>query len=65
MKLKTLKSASKRFKRTKFGLFKRKKSNLRHILTKKSTNYKRNLRKKILLSPYDKKKVVSFFPYGI
>ncbi|ABJ90557.1 50S ribosomal protein L35 [Buchnera aphidicola] len=62
-KIKTLRSASKRFKKTASGLFKRKKANLRHILTKKNTNYKRCLRKKIILSLSDYKKVLLFLPY--
>ena len=44
-KLKTKKSVSKRFKITKNGYFKHKKSHLSHILTKKSQNRKRKLRK--------------------
>lgn len=64
-KMKTLCSASKRFKKTKFGNFKRKKTNLRHLLTKKTSSYKRHLRNKVLLSPFDKKRVISFFPYRI
>ena len=44
IKLKTNKSASKRFKRMKNGNFKHKQSHLRHILTKKSTKRKRQLR---------------------
>jgi large subunit ribosomal protein L35 len=43
-KLKTNKSAAKRFKRTAKGGFKRSHSHLRHILTKKSSNRKRQLR---------------------
>lgn len=44
MKIKTHKSAYKRFKKTKNGLFKHKQSHLRHILTKKSSKRKRQLR---------------------
>lgn len=62
-KMKTLKSATKRFKITASGRFKRKQSNLRHILTKKTSNKKRNLRKKILSSNADKMQIRSFFPY--
>ncbi|GMO33253.1 MAG: 50S ribosomal protein L35 [Termitinemataceae bacterium] len=43
-KMKTRKSASKRFSFTGTGKVKYKKSGLRHILTKKSTKRKRNLR---------------------
>ncbi|QCI25892.1 50S ribosomal protein L35 [Buchnera aphidicola] len=62
-KLKTLKSAAKRFKSIKSGKFKRKQSNLRHILTKKTSNRKRHLRSKILVSYADQRHVQSFFPY--
>jgi large subunit ribosomal protein L35 len=43
-KLKTNRGAAKRFKRTASGGFKRKQSHLRHILTKKSSKRKRQLR---------------------
>ena len=42
-KIKTVRGAAKRFKKTASGGFKRKQSHLRHILTKKSTKRKRNL----------------------
>jgi large subunit ribosomal protein L35 len=44
-KMKTKKAASKRFTLTASGKVKYKKMNLRHILTKKSSKRKRNLRK--------------------
>jgi large subunit ribosomal protein L35 len=44
MKIKTHKSAYKRFKKTKNGNFKHKQSFLRHILTKKTSKRKRQLR---------------------
>ena len=44
-KMKTKKAAAKRFSITASGKVKYKKMNLRHILTKKSTKRKRNLRK--------------------
>ncbi|CAL4319008.1 50S ribosomal protein L35 [Buchnera aphidicola] len=62
-KMKTLKSASKRFKVTASGQFKRKQSNLRHILTKKTSHRKRHLRPKIIISKGDKSYMQSFFPY--
>lgn len=43
-KIKTLRGAAKRFKKTASGGFKRKQSYLRHILTKKTTKRKRHLR---------------------
>ncbi|CAL4318972.1 50S ribosomal protein L35 [Buchnera aphidicola] len=62
-KLKTLKSASKRFKKTSSGKFKRKQANLRHILTKKTKKKKRHLRLKKIVSQSNNKAVKSFFPY--
>ncbi len=44
-KMKTKKAAAKRFTLTANGKVKYKKMNLRHILTKKTTKRKRNLRK--------------------
>ena len=43
-KIKTRRSAAKRFSQTGSGKFKRRRQNLRHILTKKSTKRKRGLR---------------------
>ncbi|WP_422667084.1 50S ribosomal protein L35 [Buchnera aphidicola] len=63
-KMKTLKSAAKRFKQTASGKFKRKQANLRHILTKKTTSKKRHLRSKIIVSKGDADRVKSFFPYA-
>ncbi|XRX42521.1 MAG: 50S ribosomal protein L35 [Buchnera aphidicola (Eriosoma harunire)] len=62
-KIKTLRSASKRFKQIASGMFKRKQANLRHLLTKKNTKNKRHLRAKVALSKEDMKSVISFFPY--
>lgn len=44
-KMKTKRAAAKRFSLTANGKVKYKKMNLRHILTKKTTKRKRNLRK--------------------
>ncbi|BBI01116.1 50S ribosomal protein L35 [Buchnera aphidicola (Nipponaphis monzeni)] len=62
-KIKTLKSASKRFKKTSSGQFKRKRANLRHILTKKNKNYKRHMKLHTIVSKNDFKKVKLFLPY--
>lgn len=43
-KLKTNRGVYKRFKRTKNGIYKHKQSHLRHILTKKTSKRKRQLR---------------------
>ena len=55
-KLKTHSGAKKRFKITGSGL-KRKRSNKSHILTKRSTKNKRQLRGTVPISKSDKKKV--------
>jgi large subunit ribosomal protein L35 len=64
-KMKTKKSAAKRYSFTGTGKVKYKKQNLRHILTKKSAKRKRNLRHGGILSgdnvPEIKKRLL---PYG-
>jgi large subunit ribosomal protein L35 len=64
-KMKTKKSAAKRFSFTATGKVKYKKQNLRHILTKKSTKRKRGLRQAGFLSddnvPVIRKQLL---PYG-
>lgn len=64
-KMKTKKAAAKRYSLTASGKVKYKKMNLRHILTKKTTKRKRNLRKSGYVSPVAtgqiKKKLL---PYG-
>jgi len=64
-KMKTKKSAAKRYTFTGTGKVKYKKQNLRHILTKKSSKRKRGLRHSGILSkenvPVIKKKLL---PYG-
>ena len=63
-KMKTRKAASKRYSFTGTGKVKYKKQGLRHILTKKSTKRKRNLRKTGLLSEAETAKVRKMLPYG-
>ncbi len=58
MKLKTKKSAAKRFKLTGSGKIKRGHSHHSHILTKKSPKRKRNLRKADLVSDSDLTRVL-------
>jgi large subunit ribosomal protein L35 len=64
-KMKTKKSAAKRYSFTGSGKVKYKKQNLRHILTKKSTKRKRGLRHTGILSsdnvPVIRKQLL---PYG-
>ncbi len=56
-KMKTNRSAAKRFKKTGTGRFKRRQSNLRHILTKKSPKRKRQLGTSRLVSKADEARV--------
>ena len=56
-KLKTNKAASKRFKKTASGKFKRSKQGARHLLTDKSSKRKRSLRGSTLLDPTDVKRL--------
>lgn len=61
-KMKSNSSAKKRFKKTASGEFKREKAFKSHILTKKSSKRKRNLRKKTLIAQVDKKSVQRMLP---
>jgi large subunit ribosomal protein L35 len=56
-KLKSNRAAMKRFKKTGTGKIRRSKAYASHILTKKSTKRKRNLRKSGTISPQDQKRV--------
>lgn len=62
-KMKTRKSYAKRFSYTGTGKLKYKKQGLRHILTKKSTKRKRNLRHMAILSACDAKRARTMMPY--
>jgi large subunit ribosomal protein L35 len=62
-KMKTRKSAAKRYKVTATGKVLYKKQGLRHILTKKSSKRKRNLRKAGVLSEAEVKKIKTLLPY--
>ena len=64
-KMKSNRSAAKKFSLTGTGKVKYKKMNLRHILTKKTTKRKRNLRHSGILSEADSAKVrKQMLPYG-
>jgi len=63
-KLKTNRSASKRFKRTAGGGFKRSRSHLRHILTKKSSKRKRHLRGTTMVHDTDNARLRQMMPYS-
>lgn len=56
-KMKSNRGASKTFKKTASGKFKRKKAYKSHILTSKTTKRKRSLRKKTLVSASEQKRV--------
>ncbi len=62
-KIKTNKGALKRFKRTGGGRLLRSKAFASHILTKKSSKRKRNLRKSTLVDKTDAKRVARLLPY--
>lgn len=63
-KLKTHKSASKRFKVTKNGKVLRKKAYNRHLKTTKSAKKKRHLRKTTLVASVEARKVKEMLPYA-
>ncbi|MDD7416638.1 MAG: 50S ribosomal protein L35 [Treponemataceae bacterium] len=64
-KMKTKKAAAKRFSMTGSGKVKYKKMNLRHILTKKASKRKRQLRASGILSDADSARVrKQLLPYG-
>ena len=63
-KIKTNRGAAKRFKTTGTGKVVRNKAFSSHILTKKSTKRKRNLRKSGLVDSTNLKQVAKLIPYG-
>ena len=63
-KMKTRKSASKRYKVTGSGKVAYKKMGLRHILTKKSSKRKMHLRHSGILSEVEQKRAKSMLPYA-
>ncbi len=62
-KMKTNRGAAKRFKATGSGKIRRSKAFTSHILTKKSSKRKRNLRKSGLIDAADTKAVQRMLPY--
>lgn len=62
-KLKTKRSAAKRFKVTGTGKLKRFKAYKSHILTKKSSKTKRNLRKATIVDESNAKTMKKILPY--
>ena len=62
-KMKTSRAAAKRFKVTGSGKLKRNKAYKRHILTKKTTKRKRNLRKATMTDSTNSKVMKKILPY--
>ncbi|MCR5502455.1 MAG: 50S ribosomal protein L35 [Lachnospiraceae bacterium] len=62
-KMKTNRSAAKRFKVTGSGKLKRNKAYKQHILTKKTTKRKRNLRQSAMTDPTNEKNMKKILPY--
>jgi large subunit ribosomal protein L35 len=63
-KIKTVRGAAKRFKKTGKGGFKHKHANLRHILTKKTTKLTRGLRMPKYVDKTNEAAVKKMMPYG-
>lgn len=63
-KMKTNKSAAKRFSFTASGKVKKKKAGLRHFMRRKKTKTKRNLRNRAYVDKTDVSKVKVLLPYG-
>ena len=62
-KIKTSRAAAKRFKKTGTGKLKRMKAYKSHILTKKTTKTKRNLRKATITDATNAKVMKKILPY--
>ncbi len=63
-KLKTLKSAAKRFKITKKGKILRWKAGRRHLLSKKARKKKLSLKQKEIVAAVNVKTIKRLLPYG-
>ena len=63
-KIKTRKSAAKRFRKTGTGKFKYKKQATRHILTKKTAKRKRSLRHPDVISDAEVPRLRKLLPYA-
>ena len=62
-KIKTNRGAAKRFRKTGSGRIRRNKAFTSHILTKKTTKRKRDLRQSIIVSKADERNVAQMIPY--
>ena len=63
-KMKTRRAAAKRFSATGTGKFRRRKQNLRHILTKKSAKRRMNLGQATLVDKTNERAVRRMMPYA-
>ena len=63
-KIKSSRSAHKRFRYTGSGKIRRAQAGKSHILTKKSRKRKRHLRKSSLIAAVDQKQIRRLLPYG-
>jgi large subunit ribosomal protein L35 len=62
-KIKTNRGAAKRFRKTGTGKIRRNKAFTSHILTKKTTTRKRDLRQGTLVAAVDQKNIARLVPY--
>ncbi|MCK5914082.1 MAG: 50S ribosomal protein L35 [Desulfuromusa sp.] len=62
-KIKTNRGAAKRFRKTGTGKIRRNKAYTSHILTKKTTKRKRDLRQSIIVSKADTRNIAQLVPY--
>jgi len=62
-KIKTNRGAAKRFRKTGTGKIRRNKAFTSHILTKKSTKRKRELRQSVLVHKSDHRNIAQLIPY--
>jgi large subunit ribosomal protein L35 len=63
-KMKTNRSAAKRFSKTGSGKWRRRQRNMRHILTKMRPKRQRRLKKTVLVDDANKKAVDRLLPYA-
>lgn len=62
-KIKTNRGAAKRFRKTGTGKIRRNRAYTSHILTKKTTKRKRNLRQGTVIAKVDERNVAQLIPY--
>ena len=62
-KIKTNRGAAKRFRKTGTGKIRRNKAYTSHILTKKTTKRKRDLRQSVIVAKSDVKNISQLVPY--